>query len=423
MFCRPLRPLPRCRLVLADGTILSGLGLDRKRGIVFRVPDELRELMPRKEDCTRSAIAYAMHFLTDEFLVDVATDYVGKCVLIGLALTILERTILPERPAFFASAGQRSSGKTTVINMISMAVFGRRAAASAWSPSDEERRKALFAYLGEGVALLVWDNIPRGAVISCSSIEKALTAETYKDRILGVTENRTVPASTVHAFTGNNIGPRGDMASRSLTARLSVDRPDPENRPYVHPDPIAWTEANRGRILSALYTVLLGNPRLRADNPDPAQTRFKMWWHLVASAIEHAAEQHGEHVTALAINQHRTCKPTNVNFCKLFLDGEADEEQTSSLATVLDVLHTKWPRGCKASEIAAYAGSADVGAIEFKAALEQASGKAVRIVTATTITWRLKALVDTPVQMNEVVLVLRYLSGHQGGTFEVRTIR
>ncbi len=79
--------------------------------------------------------------------------------------------------------------------MLAVAVLGRRAAASAWSPNEEERRKALFAYLGEGVALLVWDNIPRGAAISCPSIEKALTAETYKDRILGVSENRTVPAS------------------------------------------------------------------------------------------------------------------------------------------------------------------------------------------------------------------------------------
>ena len=39
------------------------------------------------------------------------------------------------------------------------------------------------------------------------------------------------------------------------------------------------------------------------------------------------------------------------------------------------------------------------------------------------MTWRLKALIDTPVQINEVVLVLGYLSGHQGGTFEVRTLR
>ena len=148
----------------------------------------------------------------------------------------------------------------------------------------------------------MWDNIPRGAAISCPSIEKALTAETYKDRILGVTENRTVPASTIEAFTGNNIGPRGDMASRSLTARLNVDRPDPANRPFTHPDPIAWTEANRGRILSALYTVLYGNPRLRANDLEPAETRFKMWWHLVGSAIEHAAEQHAQHVAALVVD-------------------------------------------------------------------------------------------------------------------------
>jgi hypothetical protein len=219
-------------IVLADGTILSGRGLDRKHGIVFRVPEPLETLLPGINNCTATPVANAMRFLTDEWLADVATDYAGKCVLIALALSIIERAALPERPAFFASAGQRSSGKTTVINMISMAVLGRRAAASAWSASEEERRKALFAYLGEGVALLVWDNIPRGTAISCPSIEKALTAETYKDRVLGVSENRTVPASTIQVFTGNNITPRGDTASRSLNARLSVDRPDPENRAF-----------------------------------------------------------------------------------------------------------------------------------------------------------------------------------------------
>ena len=109
-------------IVLAEGTILSGRGLDRTYGIVFRVPDELHELLPKQADCTPSTVAEAMRFLTDDFLVDVATDYAGKCVLIALALTIIERAALPERPAFFASAGQPSSGKTTVINMISMAV-------------------------------------------------------------------------------------------------------------------------------------------------------------------------------------------------------------------------------------------------------------------------------------------------------------
>jgi hypothetical protein len=410
-------------IVLADGTILSGRGLHRKHGIVFRVPDELQQLMPRQEDCTRSAVAEAMRFLTDEWLVDVATDYPGKCVLLALALTIVERATLPERPAFFATAGQRGGGKTTVINMLSMAVLGRRAAAAAWSSSEEERRKALFAYLGEGVALLVWDNIPRGAAISCPSIEKALTAETYKDRILSVTETRTVPASTVQVFTGNNITARGDMASRSLMARLAVDRPDPENREFKHADPISWTEANRGRILSALYTVLRGNRRLWESNSRPAETRFKMWWHLVGSAIEYAAERHDAIAFPGDANWNKCCPPRKVSFQNIFLYGEADEEQTSSLATVLDVLHSRWPQGFKASDVAAFTGKASEAAIEFKAALEAASGKLLAIVTATMVSWRLKALKDAPVMVGDDLFALRYRPDKQGGTFTVEPIR
>jgi len=207
-------------MVLADGCILSGRGLDRQRGIVFRIPTELLALLPKAEDCTPRAVGEAMRFLADDWLVDVATDYEGKCILIALALTILERLLLPERPAYFVTAGQRGGGKTTAVHMISVAVLGHRAAAVAWSTSEEERRKALFAFLGAGLPLIAWDNIARGAAIGCPSIEKALTAVTYIDRVLGETDHRTVPASTVMAFTGNNISPRGDLASRSLTAPM-----------------------------------------------------------------------------------------------------------------------------------------------------------------------------------------------------------
>ncbi len=171
-------------MVLPDGSILSGHGLDRRYGVVFRVPRELQALLPRQEDCTATAVAEAMRFLTDEWLCDVATDYQGKCTLVAMTLTILERLLLPERPAFFITAGQRGGGKTTAVNMISMAALGARAAAAAWSPNEEECRKALFAYLITGIPLLMWDNIPRGAAISCPSIEKALTTAQYSDRVL-----------------------------------------------------------------------------------------------------------------------------------------------------------------------------------------------------------------------------------------------
>jgi hypothetical protein len=405
-------------LVLSDGTLLATQGLDRERGIIFRLQPELLALLPEHKDCTDRAIVEAMSFLTQEWLVDVATDYAGKCILIAGALTIPERAILSGRPAFFVTAGQRGGGKTTVLQMLFLATTGYGAAAAAWSQNEEERRKCLFSYLGECVPGVVWDNIPRGLAITCPSIEKSLTAATYSDRVLGVTGTRTVPATTVNFFTGNNITARGDMASRSLQVRLAVHRPDPENRWFEHADPIAWTVAHRGTILRALYILLLGNPRLRASELDAAETRFKDWWHLVGSAVEHAAKLHSEEVTAICDGAEQ------ISFRNVFLAGEADEEQTSSLATVLDVLRQKWPNGCKAREVAMLAGSATEEAIEFKAALEQASGRPLPVITASTINWRLKALKDAPVLIGESTFALRGVpdGNKHGATFVVKSV-
>ena len=79
-------------IVLADGTILTGRGLNRKYGIIFRVPAQLDALMPTSKDCSVLAVGRAMRFLTDEWLSDVAADYQGKCIIIACVLTILERS-------------------------------------------------------------------------------------------------------------------------------------------------------------------------------------------------------------------------------------------------------------------------------------------------------------------------------------------
>jgi len=214
-------------IVLADGGLLAAEGLDRLRGIQFIIQDELRAILPKREDCTEAAVRAAMKFLCDEWLVDVATDYVGKATIIAAALTMIERSLLPDRPCFFVTAGRRGGGKTTLLVMLIMAVTGVRPAAAAWSTNEEERRKALLAYFLAGVPYILWDNIARGTQISCPHIEKSCTAAYYSDRKLGVSEMVCTAASTIHLFTGNNIGPRGDLASRSLHIRLDVDRVDP----------------------------------------------------------------------------------------------------------------------------------------------------------------------------------------------------
>jgi hypothetical protein len=195
---------------------------------------------------------------------------------------------------------------------------------------------------------IIWDNIPRGTQISCPHIEKSCTTAFYSDRRLGVSEMVAVSASMVHLFTGNNISPRGDLTSRSLQARLEVNRADPENREFTHPDPVGWTETNRGEILRALYTILLGNPALQPGSNVAPQTRFKTWWRLVGSAVEHAATLHVEDAVervAAMVDDPPACLPVKISFRDLFLSQEDDDEESSSLTDALAALAAiEWPQ-------------------------------------------------------------------------------
>ena len=250
-------------IVLPDATCLIGARRSRSRPRHhFVIPKELREILPGAK-AAPEAVRDAMHFLCDEWLCDVATDYAGKCTLIAAALTMIERSLLPDRPAFFVTAGRRGGGKTTTLTMLIMATTGIWPAAAAWSTNEEERRKALLSYFLSGVGYIIWDNITRGTQISCPHIEKSCTAAYYSDRKLGfsemVVDRRRRPSISSPATISGPVAISPREAYRSASRSIA---PDPENREFKHPDPIGWTEDNRAEILAALYTILLGNPVL-----------------------------------------------------------------------------------------------------------------------------------------------------------------
>jgi hypothetical protein len=164
-----VRSIATLPIVLGNGTLLARTGLDRDRGIVFRIPKELLRILPKREDCTPSRVAAAMRFLVREWFVDVATDFPGRCTAIACTSAIIQRAVLPSRPVYFVTAGQRGGGKTTLLNMVSTAGTGLPVTAAAWSANEEERRKAILAYLASGIPFLVWDNIKRGSVITCQT--------------------------------------------------------------------------------------------------------------------------------------------------------------------------------------------------------------------------------------------------------------
>jgi len=388
------------------------VGLDRDTGLVHRIDPLLRACVPSNPP-TEQDVRDALIFLLDEWLVDVALDRVGKCIAIMLALTLIERALLPERPAFFVTAGQRGGGKTTLVIMITLAALGRRAAAAAWSENSEERKKALFSYLRQSLACVVWDNIPRGAAISCAHIEAALTASDISDRVLGVSQVETVPSTTVQIFTGNSITPRGDMASRSLMLALNVNRPDPENRKFAHADPLAWTQANRPKIVRALYTLLVAGA-LNRPKQQEAKTRFKTWWNLVGWPVEYAASLIG----------------TTVNCTELMRAGESEDEEASAVSTALTIMLEIWGKRTftsmdvvKAVILEMHTGDAEKTKAEaIGDALSELIGKPLDRPTARSIGKLLtKRLVGRPAWIGDgqAVATLRKSTGHNANTYRI----
>lgn len=257
-----------------------------------------------------------------------------------------------------------------------------------------------MSYLVHGAPYILWDNIVKGTQISCPHIERANTASTYVDRILGITGNATVSSSAIHLFTGNNINAKGDLASRSLNVRLEVDRHDPENRAFKHTDPIAWTSRHRGKIMRALYTVLVGNPQLRLPEDAPAETRFKLWWRLIGSAVEHAA----------ALAQPNESK---IEFKKLFLEQEEDDAETMTLGGALGIIERQeWAKGLNgftSADVAAFLNGADVDGATLRDFLFP---QAPHRISAVAVGKVLAEHLGNPVKVDKRQLTLRAHVGH-----------
>ena len=334
-----------------------------------------------------------MEFLCDEWLVDVATDYAGKATT-HCRRAHPDRALAVAGPAVLLRHRRAARhGKTTTLTMLIMAVTGDAASGGGVVDQRGGAAQGTDELLPLGMPYILWDNIARGTADLVPAHREVLHL-----RVLfrpQARRQRDGPRchSTIHFFTGNNIGAKGDLASRSLHIRLDVDRVDPENRTFKHPDPVGWTENHRAEILAALYTILLGNPQLKAARDAEGKTGFKMWWRLVGSAVENAARLTGQ----------------ELDFQKLFITQEEDDEESASLADVLDVLVKKWPDQFTAKDVAGMINNPSPNEDEQTLRDYLLPGALPNhVFSAKSIGKRLKHHLDGPVRSGERTLVLRW---------------
>ena len=108
------------------------------------------------------------------------------------------------------------------------------------------------------------DWIPHGV------INRMLTSESIKDRILGVSKTASVSTRTLFMGSGNNVGPVRDLLRRVLTIHLDPRCAVPATIRY-NSDPLKKMRQNRGVYVSAAMTIIqawrkAGSPRTPVDS-------------------------------------------------------------------------------------------------------------------------------------------------------------
>ncbi len=271
-------------ILRADGTILQAVGYDDATGICYqpRITFPAIHPTPTQSDAMRAR---------DELLEAVRDfPFAGESHRSGWVagtLTPLARyAFAGPAPLTLIDANVRGSGKSLLADVSARIATGRGASRMSMPRDDDETRKRITAIAVAGESVVLIDNI--NGTLGNASLDAALTATTWSDRILGQTAMAScVPLYTTWYATGNNVILAADTARRTLHVRLESNQENPEERSgFLHANLLEWIDQERPRLTAAALTILAAY--CAAGRPD-MQLRpwgsFEAWSGLIRNSI------------------------------------------------------------------------------------------------------------------------------------------
>ena len=294
-YLRPIAGIVQAPTLRPDGSLITERGYDQVTRMLY-VPAEIWPDLPK--DPTRQDANDALCALFDVFDDFPWENEDGIYVAISAVLTIIARpAITGAVPVFVFDANSPGSGKTLVADTIATIATGREAGRHSY-PSDpkganEEVAKVLTGYAIGGAQVLCWDNLSPDSLFGGPALESVSTArDTASFRILGKSENITIPWRTVMLATGNNVAITRDLERRSLVPRFVARWETADSRPldtFRHPERfgrlLAWTHAERIRLVGCALTLLRAYHLAGRPSQGLRWASFEEWTELVPSAI------------------------------------------------------------------------------------------------------------------------------------------
>jgi hypothetical protein len=307
----------RGELLFVDGLSEDGLYVRVSKDLVPTLDDKITPDMAEASLCWITKIALADFPFASE---------VDEAGAVAALLTAIQRRMFDSDegcPGFLTTAPIQSSGKTAFFQLLFELVWGRTAAATNWSSSDEELGKHILAILLEGHGGVLFDNLEEGGQIESNALARAMTSPKFTGRMLGENRQSTVPTNCLWCFTGNNIAASGDFNTRILSISIDPETENPDQRTFTRPDLAEWCKSHRDEFYFHAMTIMVGyQKQLIAGGkaPDVKPTRYTNW----DAQVRHSMIWAGSADPALLFEQNKAEDPKRegrANFLATWYDA------------------------------------------------------------------------------------------------------
>lgn len=281
---KPLSAIVTAPTLRPDGDVLDAPGHDAATGLLLEL-DGHPVQVPRRPTLEQADAALTRLWRPFENFPFVGPQDRGN--MLAALLTAAVRPALPTAPAFGFDAPTQGSGKTLLALCVGVLATGAVPAVmphvETRNGGDDEIRKRLFAVLRAGDRAVLWDNII--GTLDSASLAAALTAEFYRDRILGESKAENgVPNRAMFILTGNNLSLAGDMPRRVLQCRVDPKSETPFAREFDL-DPKAYCLAHRQELIAAALTLVRAW-LTSGDAKAPGKTAsFEVWDDFVRQTV------------------------------------------------------------------------------------------------------------------------------------------
>ncbi len=281
--------------VRPDGTIVTEPGYDEATRTLL-LPAEVFAGLEVPEDPTPEEVLAARTLILDEWLGDFPFDSeTDQANVLGLLVTPAIRGMVPKVPLAVLDGLQMGVGKNLLADSILTVYTGSAAEPMNWVSEPDELRKQITAAFRTGAEFFVFDE---AHTLEGAALAQALTAETWQDRILGVSTMANFPNVITWMSLGNNVQVRGDLTRRVYRIALRPRYANPQDRKaetFRHPgqsglDLLSWTRKHRAELMTAILTLVRSWFAKGAPRPKRGVSfgSFEVWERITGGIVEAA---------------------------------------------------------------------------------------------------------------------------------------